>query len=460
MKGFILGILASAIAFVILINVLPASMISFEGEPLQLALLALAVGVVNAVIKPIVKILSFPISLMTLGLAGIVINAGLLARRRLPRRQLGEDQLHDRRLAGRRVHGRHGRRRGGRVRPARGHLGRRRAGRQGLIPWPAAADALRGDRPGGCAPGGRQAVRDAVVRHVGGVAGRRRGRAPGGLPGPVAARVLAQGERRAGRGRAARGGGPGRERGLVGRMGGREAGRRPERPDHAGGRGQDGRRPAGCGAGRGCRGVAALGRRGEPRGAGGTGIDGAACGARTCGGAAAGRAAPPEPGRASGDPRGACGRPRRVQVRDDRDGAHGSGRGAVRRTGRCGCAACISTSARSWGRWTRGGTRCDGASPSWRWWGPDARTSTRSTSAAGSRSASPGRYRRPSGSRGRSGRCWRRSPPDRRPRRLAVEPGRFLVARAGWLVASVLHVRERDRCRRAARSASWSSTRA
>lgn len=33
--------------------------------------------------------------------------------------------------------------------------------------------------------------------------------------------------------------------------------------------------------------------------------------------------------------------------------------------------------------------------------------------------------------------------PERRPTRLAVEPGRFLVARAGWLVASVLHVRER-----------------
>jgi len=35
-------------------------------------------------------------------------------------------------------------------------------------------------------------------------------------------------------------------------------------------------------------------------------------------------------------------------------------------------------------------------------------------------------------------------PADRRPRRLAVEPGRFLAARAGWLVASVLHVRERE----------------
>lgn len=34
-------------------------------------------------------------------------------------------------------------------------------------------------------------------------------------------------------------------------------------------------------------------------------------------------------------------------------------------------------------------------------------------------------------------------PADRRPRRLAIEPGRALVARAGFLVAQVLHVRER-----------------
>ena len=34
-------------------------------------------------------------------------------------------------------------------------------------------------------------------------------------------------------------------------------------------------------------------------------------------------------------------------------------------------------------------------------------------------------------------------PADRRPNRLAVEPGRVLVARAGWIVARVLHVRER-----------------
>ncbi len=36
------------------------------------------------------------------------------------------------------------------------------------------------------------------------------------------------------------------------------------------------------------------------------------------------------------------------------------------------------------------------------------------------------------------------APPDRRPTRLAIEPGRFLVARAGWIVARVLHVRDRS----------------
>ncbi len=34
-------------------------------------------------------------------------------------------------------------------------------------------------------------------------------------------------------------------------------------------------------------------------------------------------------------------------------------------------------------------------------------------------------------------------PDDRRPARLAIEPGRFLVARAGWLLGRVLHARER-----------------
>jgi putative membrane protein len=78
MKGLILGIVAGAIAFVVLLFLLPDSLVAFEGDNVQLAILALVVGVVNAVIKPIIKALSFPISMMTLGLFGFVINAGLL----------------------------------------------------------------------------------------------------------------------------------------------------------------------------------------------------------------------------------------------------------------------------------------------------------------------------------------------------------------------------------------------
>ncbi len=78
MKGFVLSILASAIAFVLLLQVLPTSMVAFEGDNVQLAMLAALVGVVNAVIKPVVKLLSFPISMLTLGLFGFVVNAALM----------------------------------------------------------------------------------------------------------------------------------------------------------------------------------------------------------------------------------------------------------------------------------------------------------------------------------------------------------------------------------------------
>jgi len=78
MKGLVLSIVAGAIAFVILLQLLPSSFLNFEGDNVQLVLLALGVGVVNSIIKPVVKALSFPISMMTLGLFGFVVNAALL----------------------------------------------------------------------------------------------------------------------------------------------------------------------------------------------------------------------------------------------------------------------------------------------------------------------------------------------------------------------------------------------
>jgi putative membrane protein len=77
-KGIVIGIAATAIAFAILVNVLPASMVKFTGDNVQLIVLAIVFGLVNSFIKPVVKILSFPISMMTLGLFGFVVNAALL----------------------------------------------------------------------------------------------------------------------------------------------------------------------------------------------------------------------------------------------------------------------------------------------------------------------------------------------------------------------------------------------
>ena len=77
MRGFVLGTLATALAFAAMTYLLKPN-IEYVGEPVGLILIALVAGVVNGLIKPIIKIVSLPIRLMTLGLFSLVINAGLL----------------------------------------------------------------------------------------------------------------------------------------------------------------------------------------------------------------------------------------------------------------------------------------------------------------------------------------------------------------------------------------------
>lgn len=76
MRGFLIGIVVTAVAFAILAYVLPQ--VEFDGDAVQLVVLALVFGVVNGLIKPVVRILSFPITAMTLGLFALVINGALL----------------------------------------------------------------------------------------------------------------------------------------------------------------------------------------------------------------------------------------------------------------------------------------------------------------------------------------------------------------------------------------------
>jgi putative membrane protein len=75
MKGIVLGIAATAIAFAILTVLLPQ--VKYDGDIVHLAIIAALFGVANGLVKPVVKLLSFPINFMTMGLFGIVINVVL-----------------------------------------------------------------------------------------------------------------------------------------------------------------------------------------------------------------------------------------------------------------------------------------------------------------------------------------------------------------------------------------------
>jgi putative membrane protein len=75
MRSFIVGVIATAIAFAIVQWLLPQ--VDFKGTIPELLIVAVVFGIVNGVIKPIVKLLSFPITMMTLGLFSFVINAAL-----------------------------------------------------------------------------------------------------------------------------------------------------------------------------------------------------------------------------------------------------------------------------------------------------------------------------------------------------------------------------------------------
>ena len=83
MRGFVIGVAATAIGFVALTYVMPR--VAFHGDPLQLIVLSLVFGVVNGFIKPVVRLLLFPLTFMTLGLFGPAINGGPAPAHRLGR---------------------------------------------------------------------------------------------------------------------------------------------------------------------------------------------------------------------------------------------------------------------------------------------------------------------------------------------------------------------------------------
>ena len=80
MVELVIRILINAAALWVAVQVLPDNLLSFSfgNDWWKLLAVALVFALVNSYIKPIVKALSFPISLMTLGMVAFVINAALL----------------------------------------------------------------------------------------------------------------------------------------------------------------------------------------------------------------------------------------------------------------------------------------------------------------------------------------------------------------------------------------------
>jgi putative membrane protein len=76
----IITVLINAVALFVAVKVLPSNLLSFNwgNDWWKLLAVALVFALVNSYIKPIVKALSFPISIMTLGLVAFVINAAML----------------------------------------------------------------------------------------------------------------------------------------------------------------------------------------------------------------------------------------------------------------------------------------------------------------------------------------------------------------------------------------------
>jgi putative membrane protein len=77
-RGFVVGTVATAITFYIVTRVLPQDYLSYDGDLVGLLLLAVVFGIVNGLIGPVVKTLSLPISFVTMGLAGFLVNGALL----------------------------------------------------------------------------------------------------------------------------------------------------------------------------------------------------------------------------------------------------------------------------------------------------------------------------------------------------------------------------------------------
>jgi len=74
--GFIIRTIVIALGVAAVAYVYPA--ISYGDDLATLAVVAIGLGLLNAFVRPILKVLALPLTLMTFGLFGVIVNAALL----------------------------------------------------------------------------------------------------------------------------------------------------------------------------------------------------------------------------------------------------------------------------------------------------------------------------------------------------------------------------------------------
>jgi putative membrane protein len=76
MRNLIIRWIVATASLLVAVSIVPG--IVFTGEPIELFLVAAVFGLVNALLNPLVTLLTCPLVLLTLGLFGVVINAWML----------------------------------------------------------------------------------------------------------------------------------------------------------------------------------------------------------------------------------------------------------------------------------------------------------------------------------------------------------------------------------------------
>ena len=76
MIDILIRVAINAVALIVAVKLVPH--VAFTGDWPQLLGVAAVFGLVNAFLRPIVKLLALPLTIVTLGLIGFVINAGMI----------------------------------------------------------------------------------------------------------------------------------------------------------------------------------------------------------------------------------------------------------------------------------------------------------------------------------------------------------------------------------------------